>query len=54
MDPLSCPKCGAQMKIVAFIEGRQRAVVEKILRHYGLWEEESDRGPPQVQGRTGG
>ena len=49
IDPLSCPKCGAEMKIVAFIEGRQTAVVEKILRHCGLWNEESDRGPPQVQ-----
>ena len=52
VDPLSCPKCGAEMKIIAFIEGRQEAVVEKILKHCGLWNEESDRGPPQVQGRT--
>ena len=54
VDPLSCPKCGAEMKIVAFIEGRQTAVVEKILRHCGLWNEESDRGPPQVHGSTAG
>ncbi len=54
VDPLSCPKCGGEMKIIAFIERRQRAVVEKILRHCGLWEEESDRGPPQVQGRRAG
>ena len=52
VDPLCCPKCGAEMKIGAFIEGRQRAVVERILKHCGLWNEESDRVPPQVQGRT--
>ena len=54
VDPLICPKCGAEMKIIAFIEARQRAVVEKILRHCGLWKEESDRGPPQAQGRAAG
>ena len=30
IDPLSCPKCGAELKIIAFIEGSQMAVVEKI------------------------
>ena len=54
VDPLSCSKCGAEMKIIVFIEERQKVVVEKILRHCGLWKEESDRGPPQVQERTGG
>jgi hypothetical protein len=44
--PLCCPKCGAQMKIIAFIERRQTDVIEKILRHCGLWEESSARGPP--------
>jgi hypothetical protein len=32
------------MKIIAFIERRQTAVIEKILRHCGLWEEGSARG----------
>ena len=37
VDPLSCPKCGGEMKIIAFIERRdQRDVVEEILRHCGL------------------
>ena len=53
VDPLSCPKCGAEMKIIAFIEGRQTAVVEKILRHCGLWEEGFARGPPSTQGIAG-
>ena len=45
-DPLSCPKCGSQMKIIAFIERRQTEVIEKILRHCGLWEESPARAPP--------
>jgi len=28
------------MKIVSFIERGQREVIEKILQHCGLWEEE--------------
>lgn len=39
VDPLVCPKCGAQMKIISFIERHQRQLIEKILRHCGLWEE---------------
>ncbi len=38
VDPLECPQCGSRMKIISFIERRQRDVVEKILRHCGLWE----------------
>ena len=37
-DPLTCPRCGSKMKVVSFIETRQRDVIEKILRHCGLWE----------------
>ena len=36
IDPLCCPKCQGQMKVVAFIEPSQGAVIEKILRHCGL------------------
>jgi hypothetical protein len=46
VDPLLCPKCGATMKIISFIERHQRDVIEKILRHCGLWEEDMARGPP--------
>jgi hypothetical protein len=45
-DPLLCPRCGATMRIIAFIERHQTEVIEKILRHCGLWEEEGARGPP--------
>lgn len=46
MDPLACPKCGSQMKVVAFIEPPQADVIEKILRHCGLWNPPPARGPP--------
>ena len=45
--PLVCPKCGAKMKIAAFLERRsQPAVVERILKHCGLWDDTAARGPP--------
>lgn len=34
-DPLLCPKCSREMRIVALID--ERAVIERILRHLGLW-----------------
>ena len=48
VDPLTCRKCGAQMKIIAFIERKdQPQVVEKILKHCGLWNQTPSRAPPQ-------
>ena len=38
VDPLECPKCGGLMKIISFIERGQSDVIERILRHCGLWE----------------
>ncbi len=38
VDPLECPQCGGVMKIISFIERGQQEVVERILRHCGLWE----------------
>ncbi len=46
IDPLVCPKCGAEMKIISFIERHQSEVIEKILKHSGLWEEEAPRASP--------
>ncbi len=51
VDPLKCPHCGGQMKIIGFIERRQHEVIERILRHCGLWEGPirtlaSPRAPP--------
>ena len=48
IDPLKCPKCGEQMRIIAFIEKRdQPDVVEKILKHCNLWKEPVSRAPPK-------
>ena len=43
----ACPQCGGTMKIVALIShDRQPDVVEKILRHCGLWKTAPPRPPP--------
>ncbi len=57
VDPLACPCCGAEMKIVSFIERGQRDVIERILRHCGLWEGPlrtlaNPRAPPVASGRA--
>ena len=35
VDPLLCPKCQGKMRIITFIEDDK--VIEKILKHLGLW-----------------
>jgi len=50
VDPLACPKCGSQMTVVAFIEPPQGDVIEKILRHCGLWQPSTPRPPPRGEG----
>jgi hypothetical protein len=47
VDPLKCPACGGNMKVVSFIE--EDTVIEKILRHCNLWKEEAARPPPTNQ-----
>jgi ribosomal protein S27E len=52
VDPLLCPKCGGTMKVVAFIEKRDQAdVIERILKHCGLWDRPSSRAPPEDTGQ---
>jgi hypothetical protein len=46
VDPLACPECGGVMKVAAFIEPSQADVIDKILRHCGLWCVSSPRAPP--------
>jgi predicted nucleic acid-binding Zn ribbon protein len=53
VDPLACPKCGAAMKIISFIERHQTEVIAKILRHCGLWEEQTARAPPDSEAVAG-
>ena len=36
VDPLTCPKCEGQMRIISFIEDEE--VIKKILKHLGLWD----------------
>jgi hypothetical protein len=36
------------MRILAFIERHRGEVIEKILRHCGLWDEPSARAPPST------
>ncbi len=45
VDPLECPNCGGKMKIISFIEKCQPTVIEKILRHCGMWQENKQRPP---------
>jgi hypothetical protein len=48
VDPLCCPECGGQMKVVSFIEPPQADAIEAILTHCGLWQSRSARAPPDV------
>lgn len=48
VDPLVCPKCTGQMRIISFIEDQQ--IVKKILAHLGLYLVRSKplpRAPPR-------
>ena len=45
IDPLTCPKCHGPMALIAFIEAED--VIEKILKHLGLWEL-TPRPPPRM------
>jgi len=44
VDPLVCPSCGSEMKVIAFIT--EHDVVDAILRHLVKTEARSPRGPP--------
>jgi len=53
-DPLLCPKCSREMRIVTFIA--ERKVIERILRHLGLWSQgvriSPARAPPEIVDRV--
>jgi len=44
VDPLLCPKCQGQMKIISFIE--ETDVIKQILQHLGLWDIRNNGPPP--------
>jgi hypothetical protein len=49
-DPLVCPRCSHEMRIVSLIDDPE--VIERILRHLGLWEQGvrvlPARAPPEI------
>ena len=47
VDPLVCPKCGGDMRIIAFIEDCK--VIRKILDWLGIDEFRRDRPSPKIQ-----
>jgi hypothetical protein len=44
VDPLTCPKCSGEMKVISVIENED--VIKKILKHLGLCDREA-RPPPK-------
>jgi hypothetical protein len=44
VDPLMCPSCGSEMKVIAFIT--EHDVIDAILRHLAKTKARSPRGPP--------
>ena len=46
IDPLLCPQCAGQMKVIAFI--RDYSVVDKIIKHLKLGFKPERPPPPQV------
>lgn len=51
-DALAGSRCGGAMKVMAFIEPPQGDVIEKILRHCGLWHASARRAPPAGRVRS--
>ena len=45
VDPLTCPKCASQMRVISIIE--QDEIIKKILNHLGLWDQKA-RPPPKL------
>jgi hypothetical protein len=51
VDPLICPKCSSEMKVISVIEDEE--VIKKILKHLGLWDLKARSptkatGPPKI------
>jgi hypothetical protein len=49
IDPLKCPKCGGQMKIIAFILEREEVI--RILKYLAMWPIEYP-GPASIEARA--
>ncbi len=46
VDPLICPQCGGEMKVISFIE--DHAVIDKIINHLKLIFTAERPPPPQI------
>ncbi len=47
VDPLTCPKCTGEMRIISFIY--KKTVIKKILTHLNIFEEKKNqRAPPRA------
>ena len=46
VDPFTCPRCLAPMKVVALIE--QPEIIRQILHHLKLWEARERAPPPRL------
>ena len=44
IDPLACPKCGGEMKIISFIT--EAVIIRRVLEHLGLWRGKTPAPPP--------
>ena len=51
VDPLVCPKCNDEMRVIAFIE--QPLVIKKILKHLDIWDTHNHDPPQKPAGKTG-
>ena len=46
VDPLTCPKCDGEMRIISFIF--KKTVIKKILTHLNIYQEKKNpRAPPR-------
>lgn len=46
-DPLACPKCGGEMKIISFIDEPQ--MIHRILEQLHLMQERNPKGLPPLE-----
>jgi len=46
VDPLACPRCGGDMRIIAFIEDYK--IIKKILDYLRIYEFGKKRSPPRI------
>jgi hypothetical protein len=48
VNPLECPRCGSEMRIVGFIERENSGLIRSLLKQAGLWKDFVPRAPPEA------